>query len=275
MPAVTTWKDLLRPGDAASFFDRDPLPPFDASSSAYNPANAWWLAELARLIYRHDVEEDSSPPLPSRSSFLARVGLRQVAFFDSRGTGTQAFLVRSIGSPPFAALVFRGTEQKGKDILGDLDFFPVPVAGDNVRVHEGWENRIESVWPEILAELAKLDCPVFYAGHSLGAALATFAVARRSAQAVYTFGSPRVGNGQFAASLRSAALYRVVDDEDAVTLVPPEELGFRHAGELNRIGPRAESGVGFEPLRWIQHFFGPPKPLADHAPINYVERIYS
>ena len=275
MPAVTTWKDLLRPGDAASFFDREPLPPFDPSSSAYSAANAWWLAELARLIYRHDVEEDSSPPLPSRSSFLARVGLRQVAFFDSRRTGTQAFLVRSIGSPPFAALVFRGTEQDLRDIFRDLETLPVRVAGDDVRVHEGFEAGLDSIWPEILAELAKLDCPVFYAGHSLGAALATLAAARRPAQAVYTFGSPRVGNGQFAASLESAALYRVVDDADAVTLVPPEEMGFRHAGELHRIGPRAEAGVGFAPLRWIQHFFAPPKPLADHAPINYVERIYS
>jgi triacylglycerol lipase len=272
MPAVTTWKDLLRPGDATSFFDRDPLPPFDASISAYSPANAWWLAELSRLIYRHDVEESSSPPLPSRSSFLARVGLRQVAFFDSGHTGTQAFLVRSTASPPFAALVFRGTENV-KDFLRDLATLRVRIAGDNVRVHEGFEAGLDSVWPEVLAELAKLDCPVFYAGHSLGAALATLAASRRSAQAVYAFGSPLVGNGEFAASLGSAALYRVVDDADAVTLVPPEELGFRHAGELHRIGPRAEAEVGFAPLRWFQSLFAPPKPFADHAPINYVERV--
>jgi triacylglycerol lipase len=269
MPAVTTWDDLLHPGDATSFFDRDPLPAFDASLSAYSPANAWWLAELSRLVYRHDVEESSSPPLPTRSSFLARVGLRQVAFFDSKRKGTQAFLVRSVGGPPFAALAFRGTEQTSRDILGDLEFFPVPVAGDNVRVHGGFERRLESVWPEVLAELEKLDCPVFYTGHSLGAALATLAAARRPARAVYTFGSPRVGNAQFAASLGSAALYRVVDDTDGVTLVPPEELGFRHAGELHRIGPRVEAEVGLAPL------LAPTKTLADHAPINYVERVYS
>jgi hypothetical protein len=100
MPAVTTWEDLFRPGDAASFFDRDPLPPFEASSSAYSPANAWWLAELSRLIYRHDVEEDSSPPLPSRSSFLAKVGLRQVAFFDSRDTAEAG---AGLAPPPMAS----------------------------------------------------------------------------------------------------------------------------------------------------------------------------
>ena len=274
MPTVTTWKDLLHPGDAITFFDRDPLPQFNASLRAYSPANAYWLAELSRLIYRHDIEEEEAiPPQPSRSSFLAKAGLRQLAFFNSRTMGTQAFLVQSESPERFAALVFRGTEQDARDFLRDLEILPMRVASNDVRVHEGFERALDAVWPDISHELEKLDYPVFYAGHSLGAALATLAASRRSPHAVYAFGSPRVGNEQFAANLKAVALYRVVDDTDVVTVVPPEALGFRHAGELHRIGPPLETGVKFNPLMWFRRLLGPPKRLADHAPINYVERI--
>jgi triacylglycerol lipase len=180
---VTTWKDLLRPGDATSFFDREPLPTFDPSLTLYSPANAWWLAELSRLIYRHDVEEEPTPPRPTRGSFLAKVGLQQLAFFNSERTSTQAFLVRSTGAARWAALVFRGTEQDVRDFRSDLETLPIRVGGDGARVHEGFEIALDAVWPEILLELTKLDCPVFYAGHSLGAALATLAAARRRPQA--------------------------------------------------------------------------------------------
>jgi triacylglycerol lipase len=273
MPEVTTWKDLLRPGDATSFFDRDPLPPFDSNLRAYSAGNAWWLAELSRLIYRHDIEEPPTPPGPARSSFLTKVGLRQLAFFNSERAGTQAFLVRSTGSAQFAALVFRGTEEDVRDTLHDLETLPIRVASNDVRVHEGFESALDAVWPAILRELEKLDCPFFYSGHSLGAALATLAASRCSPHAAYVFGSPRVGNELFAAKLESVALYRVVDDADVVTVLPPEAFGFRHAGELHRIGPQPEAPVGFDPLMWFRRLVGPPKPFADHAPINYVDRL--
>jgi predicted lipase len=88
------------------------------------------------------------------------------------------------------------------------------------------------VWDEIEGELSTLACPVFYTGHSLGAALATLAASRHAPQAVYTFGSPRVGNEVFVASLQNLPIHRVVDDKDAAALLPPEALGFRHVGLL-------------------------------------------
>jgi triacylglycerol lipase len=268
---TTTWKDLLEPGSAPSFFDLHPLPKFDPSAKGYAPANAWWLAELSRLIYRHDIEEDSAPPVPPRSSFLAKVGLRQVAFFNSGRIGTQAYLVQSDQPFPFAVLVFRGTEQRVEDFLTDLDAFREPLGGDSVRVHEGFLRALDSVWQNMATELASISAPVFYTGHSLGGALATIAGSRLPRpRAIYTFGSPRVGNGAFAAALRDVAVYRVVDDSDAVTKLPPEELGFRHAGELHHIRPSAFGGLRWNPLGWFRH---PPKPFADHAPINYVDRI--
>jgi len=272
MRTTTTWRDLLQPGDATDFFSRDPLPPFDPAATAYSRANAWWLAELSRLVYRHDVEEESSPPQPTRSSFLAKARLRQRRFFASKATGTQAMLVESERTPAFAALVFRGTEQGPKDFLSDIEIGAKAILPGGVRVHEGFAKAIDSVWADIDAELATLQCPVFYTGHSLGAALATLAASRRAPRTVYTFGSPLVGNQGFVASLDNVPVYRVVDDSDAVTRVPPEVLGFRHAGIPQLLtGPAANSAIN--PLSWFRRLLGPPKPLADHAPINYVDRI--
>jgi hypothetical protein len=273
MPSVTTWDDLLRPGDAASFFDRVPLPEFDASSLSYSSSNAWWLAELSRIIYRHDVEEEPDPPKPRRSTFLARAGLHQLAFFESREAGTQAFLVESTGARRFAALVFRGTERDPRDVASDLETLSTRIAGTDVCIHEGFKEGLEAVWPTVARELERLACPVFYAGHSLGAALATLAASHRPPKAVYTFGSPRVGNEAFVATLRSVAVYRVVDGTDIVTTLPPEIAGFRHAGELHQLGTGSLARTRLDPWIRLRRLFGPPTPLADHAPINYVDRI--
>jgi triacylglycerol lipase len=266
MQTDTSWQDLLHPGDATDFFLRRPFPAFDPTAPVYNPVNALWLAELSRLVYRHDKEEDSPPPLPTRTHFLEHAGFTQRQFFLSKETGTQAMLVEFGGAVPFTVLVFRGTEQNIKDYLTDLEFGELSLLKNKKEVHAGFTEALDSVWHDMAAALARLNGPVFYTGHSLGAALATLAAARHPPSAVYTFGSPRVGNQAFIDSLSKVPIYRIVDDEDIVTTVPTAALGFRHVGTEFRL-----SSLG--PTLPLNHVFGPPKPLADHAPINYVDRI--
>jgi triacylglycerol lipase len=175
-------------------------------------------------------------------------------------------LVEVGGTSPFAVLVFRGTEQNIKDYLTDLEVGKLSLVKNKKDVHEGFTEALDSVWSEIDGVLAQYNCPIFYTGHSLGAALATLAAARHAPSAVYTFGSPRVGNQAFIASLCNVPIYRIVDDEDVVTTVPSEAKGFRHVGtEVRLIAPRQEY--------LLNQFFDPPKLLADHAPVNYVDRI--
>ncbi len=266
---MTTWQDVLRPGDATDFFSRVALPAFDPSTSDYVEGNALWLAELSRLVYRHDIEESRSPPLPTRRSFLDKVGLQQRRFFLCARTDTQAMLVTS-GSPAiFAVLVFRGTDSL-RDNLTDADCGLQFLRLRRPGLHRGFRRALDSVWPEIEAELDTLSCPIFYAGHSLGAALATLAAARRAPQAVYNFGAPRVGNPAFARSMRHLPIYRVVDDIDLVSMVPPAFTGFRHVGQEVRLRapPRAIALVN--PWAWHR---SPPALLADHAPVNYIDRM--
>src|SRR4030095_16005235 len=112
MATDTTWQDLLQPGKATDFFARREFVPFDPTRSDYCVANAVWLAELSRLVYRHDTEEDAPPPEPTRTNYLERAGLRQRRFFkvDAGLVRVRALLVESVNEN-FAALVFRGTEQ--------------------------------------------------------------------------------------------------------------------------------------------------------------------
>lgn len=264
---TVTWADLLKPGLANDFFARDPLPQFDVAATDYSPANAWWLAELSRVVYRRD---DAGPQ--HRRDLLRAAGFEELEFFSSSATGAGALLAVTQSPAPFAVLSFRGTEQKIQDFLHDADALPVPAFGGSVLVHRGFKRALNSVWTQIAATLDSLDCPVFYTGHSLGAALATLAAARRAPQAVYAYGSPRVGDARFVEKLRKVPVHRVVHGGDIVTTVPLESFGFRHAGVEHCIG-KPMRPVAFDVAMAWNQLLSPPLALADHAPINYVEGV--
>jgi pimeloyl-ACP methyl ester carboxylesterase len=267
---MTSWRNLLFPGDAKDFFTRRPLPPFNPLTHAYSRANARWLAELSRVVYRHDAEEEERPPRPTQTRFLERAGCSGRRFFLSRETDTQAMLVEFASAAPFAVLVFRGTEQNIKDYVTDLTVGLLGASDGKVETHQGFRAALDSVWHEIEPALEQLRCPVFYTGHSLGGALATLAAVRRPPTALYTFGSPRVGDDDFAASLGHLAdrIHRVVHGDDIVTTLPPEAMGFRHVGNALTLDAPTRSGW----FHWLLARFRPPKPLADHAPVNYVDK---
>ena len=272
---MTTWQDLLNPGGATDFFARREFPPFDPeAASEYSRTNALWLAELCRLFYRPDVEEVIAAPQPTRASFLEKAGLKQRAFFASSEMDTHAMLVEPMVSPSFAILVFRGTDSN-RDCVTDMQCGILPWGQNKPGVHKGFRKALDSVWEEIEKELSQLICPIFYTGHSLGAALATLAAARYAPRAVYTFGSPRVGNEAFAASLQTVPIHRIVDNRDAAARLPPGILGFRHVGLLQSLTePHAEAKdketLFLALLNIVEK---PPRLLADHAPVNYVERV--
>jgi hypothetical protein len=287
-----SWDALLKPGDATVYFENLSQEKFDVDATSYSKINAWWLAELCRLIYRQEVDEAEPPPKgPTRREVLKGAGFEQVEFFNE--SDTQCAVIKTLDStnPQFAVLVFRGTNAL-RDWLTNLRGAPVSWPGGG-KVHEGFKEAIDLVWDEIDKCLNSVNLPIFYAGHSLGAALAVLAASRRAARAVYTFGSPLTGDKEFAATLAGVKVYRVVNNRDAVTTVPP--LGFHHIGELRYI--THDGGMLVDPdddtvardrlkrdrlpifsSGWLRHFTDAPEPLADHAPVNYVahlERLFS
>lgn len=137
----------------------------------------------------------------------------------------------------FAVLIFRGTEQHIEDTFTDLTLGTLPSNTGKVEVHQDFEQALDAVWREIETALKPLTCPIFYTGHSLGAALATLAAARQPPTALYTFGSPRVGDADFVASLKGIAdnIHRIVNGNDIVTTLPPAMLGFQHVSTLHTL----------------------------------------
>lgn len=265
---MTTWSELLRPGSSSVYFDREPKPVLDPAAGGYDPAAAWWLAELSRLVYRHDVEETSTPPRPTRREILERAGLRQIRFIASKRTCTLAWIV-AFENAAARALVFRGTEQNASNLRCHLRTGMIGMAGKEGRVQSGYLDALDSVWPEVEAEICSAKGPVWYAGHSLGGALATLAAARRAPRALYTFGSQRVGDASFAESMRAVPAHRLVHGRDPFITVPFESLGYRHVGALHAL----ERPVAVSSRSWLARLIDPPPPFADHAPIEYTRAI--
>jgi triacylglycerol lipase len=292
-----TWKSLLKPGDGTDFFASPPATPLSPGLD-YDPSNSWWLAEISRLIYRVGPGENGfrSLPLGPRGTFLSRGHLKETRFVDGTLAQVSIIVPESQDPPPFKVVVFRGTHNL-QDVLTDVNVEQAPMDSiPSTRVHAGFLEAFESIWSSIRPEIVDTTCPIFFTGHSLGAALATLALAAAPGRnrMLYTFGSPRVGDPAFAKSLKGACIHRVVNHKDIVPAAPPDPVPdgarYEHVGtEIRLVSGRSWlastkagliSGYGLLRLgffvvlgQWHKAILKPPERLSDHAPLNYVLRL--
>lgn len=192
--------------------------------------NALWLADASLLAYESSqvqVEE------------LRKTEFSQVK--DFARASTQGFVAQT---PSSTIVSFRGTEVDSlRDLLTDLKVQLVSEdsTGQGCLVHKGFLHEIQKVEERVGELLRDAPTPVYFTGHSLGAALATLAAFRYQGPGpcwVYAFGSPRVGNEMFCTQLEMKCpnrLHRFVNSQDVVTLLPTEAMGYEHAGEEHYI----------------------------------------
>jgi len=228
---------------------------------------------------------------------------------------TQGFIAHS--SSGDIVLAFRGTTNSldwatNVDTrMAECDFFePAQSAswftglslccsGDAAppRAHHGFMTALAVALPDIethlLPQLEQSASPkrVIVAGHSLGGALATGALAyllgkfdfAASPHEVHlvTLGAPRFGDARFVGKMMAqvkqlegmgkCSIRRVVHHDDAVPTVPPELFGFEHVGGLCRLVEDI-SGRSFE-LEGEEELAArtlSTELVTDHEPVRYL-----
>lgn len=199
--------------------------------------NAWFCAEASALAYKDP-------------AFILEVAPRlgepwSVKVFNADPTLAVLLLSESV-----AVLAFRGTRVAAfpdllrpdpinlQDLTTDFSVrLGPPPPG---QVHSGFLKAYNDFWNVHRKEILDLTThrSLFLTGHSLGAAIAT--VAARDLQlirALYTFGSPTVGDADFARGFQAIGLpvFRFVHEHDLVTTVPLPEMHYQHVGDILHI----------------------------------------
>jgi predicted lipase len=202
----------------------------------YDKLNARTLVNAAQAAYGdRDVMR----------AWAAGIGCEIHELIEDETTETRAFL--AVGSD-CVIVCFRGSANM-RNWLTDIDAVRVSVPWgesgmDGVEVHRGFLDALESIWGELeeaLASMALRGRTVFFAGHSLGGALAMLAAARwveggcpeDDVVAHYSFGQPRVGNAAWAAWYNKrlrARSFRVIHSDDLIPRIPWLLQAYRHAG---------------------------------------------
>lgn len=256
--------------------------PFDILAGTYHGPNALCLAVMANLAY------ESKAKIRRRTT---QWGYNNFDFFDH--DGTQAFIV---GDGEKIIIAFRGTEPNIlKDWRTDVRFRL--VKGPVGHVHRGFRGSLDGIWPALRDKIDEFQDnrrtpqTLWLTGHSLGAGLATIAYARlrfeedKPVYGLYTFGQPRTGDGDFAAAINNesmARMYRLVNNNDVVTRLPPRAFGYSHAGRMVYFtsGGKATTDMSV----WMRALdrgigriaaLGTPGPdgIADHAMSGYVKLV--
>ena len=228
---------------------------FEPNATGRSLTNALALARMSLLAYERDEA--------ATRSTLEEQGFTQQKILDHEET--QGFVA---GSDGVVVVAFRGTEaDQTKDLASDARLRM--TAGPRGEVHRGFLAALDAVWDNVDAgqsvlrtvqEFSSGGQPIWVTGHSLGAGLATLATARLTLDndigvaGLYTFGSPRVGDEEFAEAFDNVMkerTFRFVNNNDVVTRVPlpGKLLPYRHIGQLQYF---KESGELKDEIGWFE-----------------------
>ena len=255
-------------------------------------SDAALCVELARLAYCRSETTFAFDQARIKTE-LGKIGFAAAGFFESqqieRDGGIHCFVAVS-NDQKLAAVAFRGTDKDDPTDLGDnINALKVPWEHGG-QVHRGFRDALAEVRPALEKALPGIPGRVLFTGHSLGAALATLLAGIKTPDALYTFGSPLVGDADFVATLKGLKSFRYVDCCDIVTRIPPKGLGYQHLGQPYYIAQ--DRSISFNPDdKFIRHdrleaFLEYPlkyhswkkdnvgvRELADHTPVNYVSAV--
>ncbi len=207
---------------------------FHCQSRQYQSETALALAKIAELTY--------CSPRVIQSIALKSWGFTTLEVFPMGCT--EAIL---LAHDQAIIVAFRGSDDPQDWIKNlNLDLVQGPLRG---KTHEGFLQILGQTWEDIRLSICCLKAQarwrghhpaVWFTGHSLGGALATLTAAHFYEQdeqlnGLYTFGSPRVGDRQFARCFNTHFGFRtlrIINKNDPIPSLPPRWLSYAHVGQL-------------------------------------------
>lgn len=167
-----------------------------------------------------------------------------VGFTVNNGFNGVPFLPNIGVNDPIVIVAFRGTIPSDlENWITDLDAIKTQFGTTSAQVHEGFYEAYQSLYNNGLGKgltealVYTQAQAIIFAGHSLGAALATIAaldiatnVAPGLVYGLATQGSPRVGDAVFSQMVTNSidVVWRQTHNLDTVVHVPLEIMGFQH-----------------------------------------------
>lgn len=293
-----------------AYFDKAAEHRFDAGAAEPSLRNAWWLAECSLAAYAD--EELAAHLFGTGGLSIAANGV-----ISGRRYGGRCYV---LVDDEKIILAFRGTQTVKTSHLASLTAFRdqmskvlrdmttdakarrVPWAGrSSGTVHRGFAQSLAEMLPEIegLVDELRAQNParrLWLTGHSLGAALATLAAdCLDEVQGIHVFGSPQVGDREFAEKVRFNG-WRFRHHADVISWAPSRLLGYCHVQPctyFDRAGnavPEPDNtglltdwwkgvpGNATDALASLREgsFSGlAPEALNDHAPLFYAVLVWN
>ena len=165
---------------------------------------------------------------------LKEMGYEPCKWF--KNDNTQSFVTRDKNTRTII-VCFRGTDEPS-DMLNNVKAWLRKTQEGGGHIHSGFADSLNHVGSDIFDYLRlqrfDSDWRIIFTGHSLGAALATIMAYRLKYEdrnrdkIIYTFGSPRVGDGRFVKEIKEITHYRFVNNNDIVTRFPFRFFLYRH-----------------------------------------------
>lgn len=236
------------------------------------------FAKLSNIAYR-------TPDIANK--LFTKHGLTETVFYSHKGSN-----VYIAQNDTDVVVVCRGTEIKDwNDIRADVSMALYPSRTGVGKVHRGFRTYTDYVWADLREDLAKVSHKTLWlTGHSLGAAMATLMARRCVLQeglpvpaALFTYGSPRVGNRKYINEFNTQLTHhRWVNDGDIVTKIPFPPF-FYHCGSMHHINSSGNVVVDYEKSWNVLRLIGLASPfgiwklflhdMKDHSSELYVKHL--
>jgi triacylglycerol lipase len=224
------------------------LPPADYSRTAFNkfrPLRAGFDLDDARALMWMSQLAYETDALQTIAEIAPLWGFKPIEHVRAQARQIDSRAIIGERDDCIVIAFARTDPALDKNLMTDADCRLTPND-----THEGFQAAIDAVWPQIETRITALiegnPRPIFFTGHSLGAALAVLAAekvkdGRFVPAKVYTFGMPRADGRYFKARydrFLGDSTYRLVHGGDTVPCIPDSisVLGvltpFQHVGRL-------------------------------------------